>query len=166
MILTLECVAACVLFGLAIVGSTLKNKTAWLHEYAPAVQQRFLECNPDFIPPKKSTHTIGLIFAKIAVCSLFTLVLTGMAYLAGARHFFTGALYSYIIWTVVNIFDVLVLDIGIFAHWKRVRLPGTENMDAEYRSNAGKSIRDGFAGVLIGLPVCALCGWITVLFCQ
>lgn len=158
MILAVECFAACVIFGAAIVGSTLHNKTAWLHEYAPAVQQRFLERNPDYVPKPKTKHTLGLAFAKLAVCLLFAALLTGMAYLAGARTFLTGALYSYIIWSVVNIFDVIVLDMGIFARWKRVRLPGTEDMDAEYASNARKSIKDGFFGIAIGLPVCALCG--------
>lgn len=43
MILFLECIAACIIFGAAIVGSALINKTAWLHEYAPEVQKRFLE---------------------------------------------------------------------------------------------------------------------------
>lgn len=166
MILVIECVAACVIFGAAIVGSVLLDKTAWLHEYSPAVQQRFLELNPDYVPKPKARQTAGLVLAKMAVCLLFTALLTGMAYLAGARDFPAGALCSYIIWTVVNIFDVLALDIGILAHWKKARLPGTEDMDAEYAANAGKSIKDGFWGVLIGLPVCCLCGGLVHLLCK
>ncbi len=157
MILALECAAACVVFGVVITGSTLCNKTAWLHEYAPEVQKRFLEKNPDYVPKDKKTKTASLIAAKCAVSLLFAAVLAALAVFAGARDFMTGALYSYIIWTVVDVFDVIVLDIGIFAHWKKVRLPGTEDMDREYASNKWKSIRDGFFGILIGIPVCALC---------
>lgn len=164
MVLIIECIAACIIFGAAIVGSTLLNKTAWLHEYAPEVQARFLEKNPDFKPKEKAKQTIGLVFAKIAVSLLFAALLTVLAYIAGARSFLTGALYSGIIWTVVNIFDVIVLDIGIFAHWKKVRLPGTEDMDREYASNAAKSIKDGFWGILIGIPVCLICGAAILLF--
>ncbi|MGG7177409.1 hypothetical protein ACQPU1_07460 [Clostridium paraputrificum] len=35
---------------------------------------------------------------------------------------------------VVNLYDMLVLDIGLFCHSKKIRLPGTEDMDKEYRS--------------------------------
>lgn len=166
MILIIECVVACVIFGIAIVGSVLHNKTAWLHEYAPAVQQRFIEKNPDYTPKEKTKQTVSLILAKLFVCLLFTALLTAMVYLAGARNFLTGAIYSYIIWSVVNIFDAIVLDIGVFAKWKKVRLPGTEDMDKEYASNAWKSIKDGFFGILIGLPVACLCGVIIAIFAQ
>lgn len=158
MILAIECVAACIVFGAAIVGSTLCNKSAWLHEYAPEVQQRFLEKNPDFVMKEKKKQTVSLVCAKILMCLLFVAILTAMVYLAGADSFMKGTVYSYIIWTTVNIFDAIVLDIGIFAHWKKVRLPGTEDMDREYASNAKKSITDCLFGVLIGVPVCLLCG--------
>ncbi len=163
MILAIECIAACIIFGFAIVGSTLCNKTAWLHEYAPEVQQRFLEKNPDFVIKEKKKQTVSLLIAKIIVCMVFVALLTFMVYIAGAKNFVGGFVYSYIIWTTVNIFDVIVLDIGIFAHWKKVRLPGTEDMDREYASNAKKSITDGLFGVLIGIPVCLLCGTIIML---
>ena len=164
MILIIECIAACLIFGAAIVGSTLYNKEAWLQEYAPEVQKRFLEKNPDYVPKEKTKQTAGLIAAKILVCLVFTAILSAFAFFAGARSFLTGALYSYVIWFVVNLFDVIVLDIGIFAHWKKVRLPGTEDMDKEYASNAKKSVIDGIFGILIGIPVSCLCGLIVMLF--
>lgn len=163
MILFLECIAACIIFGAAIVGSALINKTAWLHEYAPEVQKRFLEKNPDFKPKEKSRKMITLIIAKLTACAVFIAILSLLVHIAGADSFFTGFLYSYIIWFSVNLFDVIVLDIGIFAHWKKVRLAGTEDMDKEYRSNAVKSIKDGFFGIVIGLPAALICGLITTL---
>lgn len=163
MILIIECVVACVIFGVAIVGSVLHNKTAWLHEYAPAVQQRFIENNPDYKPKEKTKKTVSLIIVKMLVSLLFAVILSVMAYIAGARDFLFGAIYSYVIWSVVNIFDAFVLDMGVFAKWKKIRLPGTEDMDKEYASNAWKSIKDGLFGILIGLPVACLCGVIIVI---
>ncbi|HJB94604.1 MAG TPA: hypothetical protein H9765_03130 [Candidatus Mediterraneibacter intestinigallinarum] len=58
----------------------------------------------------------------------------------------------------MNWFDVFVLDIGILANWKKCRLPGTEDMDEEYRSNNRKSIIDGFIGMAIGLIVALIVG--------
>lgn len=76
-----------------------------------------------------------------------------MVYNAGARNFTSGFVNSYIIWFVVDWFDVFVLDIGILANWKKCRLSGTETMDKEYRSNNRKSIIEGFIGTAIGLVV-------------
>lgn len=51
------------------------------------------------------------------------------------------------------------------ANWKRCRLPGTEDMDKEYRSNNRKSITDVFFGMAIGLAVALAIGKLTeVLF--
>lgn len=163
MVLAIECIAACLIFGAFFVGATLRDKEAWLHEYAPEVQKRFIEKNPDYVPKEKEKQTIGLVIAKCIACLVFLAILSVLVYLAGARDFVTAAAYSYTIWFVVNVFDVIVLDIGIFAHWKKVRLPGTEDMDKEYASNAWKSIKDGFVGVIIGIPICSLCGLIIML---
>lgn len=163
MILFMECIITSLIFGIVIVGSTLYKKEAWLQEYAPEVQRQFLEANPDYVPKEKEKKKISLIITKLSACILFTLILSGLVYLAGADNFRTGFLYSYIIWTVVNIFDAIVLDILIFGHWKKVRLPGTEDMDKEYASNGWKCIKDGFIGVLIGIPVCCLCGLIIMI---
>ena len=163
MILFIECIVSCLIFGAGIIGSVLFNKESWLHEYAPEVQQRYLEKNPHYQSENKTKHTAALIIVKVLVSIVFAVLLSGLAYIAGARSFGIGCLYSYITWFVVNLFDVIVLDIGILAHWKKVRLPGTEDMDKEYAANKGKSILDGLWGLLIGIPVSCLCGLLIML---
>ncbi len=164
MILAIECLAACALFTAMMVGGVLWNRTAFLHEYAPEVQKRFLERHPDFKPKAGRMGGIALLVTKLLVCLLFIAILTALIWLAGARSFLTGTLYTAVIWTVVNWYDVFALDIGIFAHWKKVRLPGTEDMDAAYCSNAARHIRDGWIGMLIGVPVSCICGLLVQLF--
>lgn len=163
MILIIECIIACIIFSIAVVGSTVHNKTAWLNEYAPQVRERFLEKNPDYVPKTKKENIIGTIIAKLIVCIVFIGILTILIYLAGAKDFLTGAVYCYIIWFVVNLFDVFALDIGVFAHWKKVRLPGTEDMDKEYRSNVRKSLVEGLYGIMIGIPVALISGGLITL---
>jgi small-conductance mechanosensitive channel len=163
MVLFIECIIACLIFGAGIVGSVLKNKEFWLQEYAPAVQERFLSLHPEYKPSSKKESMATLIIKKIIACVLFIVLLTFMVYIAGARDFAKGFSYCYIIWFVVNLFDVIVLDIGILAHWKKCRLPGTEDMDKEYRSNYKKSIIDGFAGMAIGAVVALVVGFIIML---
>ncbi len=158
MILAVECVFACFLFTFIVVGGVLWKREAFFHEYAPAVQQRFLEKNSDYVVKDKKESTIVLVIVKILMCILFIGILTILIYFSGARSFTEGFINTYIIWTVVNWYDVFALDIGVLAHWKKVRLPGTEDMDKEYVSNNGKHIKDGFHGMLIGIPVAVMCG--------
>ena len=138
MILFVECIIGCILFGVGIVGSVLVNKIMWLHEYAPAVREEFLRLHPECKKHPQKTNGIGLIFAKIIVCLLFIILLSIMVYIADAKDFASAFGKCYIIWSAVNWFDVFVLDIGILANWKKIRLPGTEDMDKEYRSNNRK----------------------------
>lgn len=163
MILFIECVIGCFVFGVGIVGSVLANKVFWLHEYAPSVQEKFLSLHPEYKPADKQENLLSIIIKKIVGCLLFTLILLLMVYIAGARSFIDGFLYCYIIWFVVNWFDVVVLDIAILANWKKCRLPGTEDMDKEYRSNNRKSIIDGFIGMVIGLVVALIVGALVAL---
>ncbi len=163
MVLLFECIIACLIFGVGIVGSVLKNKEFWLQEYAPAVQQKYLSLHPEYKPSDKKESILNLLIKKIVACILFIVLLSFMVYIAGARNFITGFGYCYIIWFVVNLFDAIVLDIGILAHWKKCRLPGTEDMDKEYKSNYRKSIVDGFAGMAIGVVVALIVGWIIML---
>ncbi len=163
MILAIECIFACILFTVIMVGGVLWKREAFLHEYAPTVQKRFLEAHPDYAPKNKATNTVSLVIAKLLMSILFIAILTILIYFAGARTFLTGAFFAYIIWFVVNWYDVIALDIGVFAHWKKVRLPGTEDMDKEYSSNAAKHIKDGFFGTVLGIPISCICGLLVIL---
>ena len=161
MILFIECIIACVIFGVGIVGLVLANKEFWLQEYAPAVQEKFLSLHPEYKVNDKKDSLLRLIVKKVTGCLLFVAVLTLMVYISGARNFINGFVNCYIIWFVVNWFDVFVLDMCILANWKKCRLPGTEYMDKEYRSNNRKSVIDGLFGMVIGLVVALVVGGLT-----
>ncbi|MCD8053679.1 MAG: hypothetical protein LUF00_06490 [Lachnospiraceae bacterium] len=55
-----------------------------------------------------------------------------MAHIAGAETFVDGLLQVYGYMIVLATFDTCFLDWVLFANIKRVRLPGTEDMDREY----------------------------------
>ena len=86
MVLFIECIIACVIFGIGIVGSVLSNKVFWLSEYAPAVQAKFLSLHPEYKVTDKKESLLGLIVKKITVCLLFAAVLLLMVYISGARN--------------------------------------------------------------------------------
>ena len=103
---------------------------------------------------------------KLGACIVFLVSLIGMVYLASAKTFLQGTLYCYTIWIVVNAFETLVLDLGLMVHWKKCRLPGTEDMDEEYKLLNKKSLLDGVVGCLIGIPIALLTGLVISLICK
>ena len=66
----------------------------------------------------------------------------------------TGAAYA-----DTGVYDLLVLDIGLFCHSKKTRIPGTEDMDKEYRNPRHHIIGAG-TGTIIGAVVALLSGGI------
>lgn len=63
-----------------------------------------------------------------------------------------GALYCYCIWFAVNVFDTVVLDLGLMVHWRKCRLPGTEDMDKEYKLLTKKSLWKDYMVALLAFP--------------
>lgn len=65
---------------------------------------------------------------------MFAIILAVVAYFSGAKSFSKAYIHVFTLFSVVNIYDMIVLDIGLFCHSKKTRIPGTEDMDKEYRS--------------------------------
>jgi hypothetical protein len=63
----------------------------------------------------------------------------------------------------VNIYDLIVLDWGIFCHSKKLRISGTEDMEKEYKDYMFH-VRGACIGIVLGLIVALLSGCI-VHFC-
>lgn len=166
MILAVECIISCILFGTFIILSVLKNQTLWINEYPEPVQKRYIELHPNSEIKEPEGLSSRVIFKKLLACLIFLILLVGMVYLAGAKSFMQGALYCYCIWFAVNVFDTIVLDLGLMVHWKKCRLPGTEDMDKEYKLLTKKSLIDGIYGCIIGIPIALLTGMIIFLICK
>ena len=58
---------------------------------------------------------------------------------------------------VVNIYDMLVLDWGIFCHSRKLRIPGTEDMDKDYTDYLFHA-KGAIKGTIIGIIVAILSG--------
>ena len=92
-------------------------------------------------------------------------VFVGLALLAGAKGFKTAFLASYGLWFVVDWYDCFFLDWVLFANVKRIRLPGTEQMDLAYHQKKYHVIRS-LIGMALGLVPCLVCGWIVAAVSQ
>jgi small-conductance mechanosensitive channel len=112
----------------------------------------------DIIEAEEKRH----LAIKLIAVLIFAIVLAVVAYYSGARNFTSSFFHVFIIFFVVNIYDLIVLDIGVFCHSKRTRIPGTEDMDKEYR-NPWHHIRGAVIGTVIGTVVALLSGGIVYL---
>ncbi|MCS4463704.1 hypothetical protein JTT01_03830 [Clostridium botulinum] len=88
---------------------------------------------------------------------MFAIILAVVAYFSGAKSFSKAYIHVFTLFFAVNIYDTIVLDIGLFCHSKKTRIPGTEDMDKEYRS-PWHHIKGAGIGTIIGAVVALLSG--------
>lgn len=156
----LECVVSCILFTipLLIIG---RNPISGIHNYPPTIIQRVKELGmiQDTQMPRSKA-----VIAKKAICALIVALLCAVAarYINGATTFWDGAGVVYLLWTVVNWYDALVIDIFWFCHSKRFILPGTEDLTDNYHDYLFH-IKGSLIGQLYGLPAALLAGGLTAL---
>lgn len=155
MILFIECVISCAVFTLIILPSLYKDPIKHIMSYPKEIIERVenLPQYKDVIKGEKKRH----LSIKLISVLIFAIVLAVVAYYSGAKNFKSAYIHVFILFFVVNIYDMIVLDIGLFCHSKRTRIPGTEDMDKEYK-NPWHHIRGAVIGIIIGTVVALLSG--------
>ncbi|MEL5898066.1 hypothetical protein AAGC94_08300 [Clostridium sporogenes] len=155
MILAIECFIACVLFTLMILPSLYKEPIKHIMSYPTDIRKRVenLPQYKDVIQKKEKKHLTVKIIAVFMLAIIFAVV----AYFSGAKSFSKAYIHVFTLSFVVNIYDMIVLDIGLFCHSKKTRILGTEDMDKEYR-NPWHHIKGAGIGTIIGAVVALLSG--------
>lgn len=154
MIIFIECIILCLIFTM-MVAMMMKNPIATLYNYPPKIQERVksLKQYKDKIPTNKNKVVTKSLVALFIVI-LFSLILRCIN---GYTTFLEGFGYSFIIWTIVNIYDAVFMDIIWFCHSKKVIIEGTEDMVEEYHDYMFH-IKQSLIGMVIGASVCILIG--------
>lgn len=154
MILVIESVVLCLAFTLMVyIMSREPIKT--LYNYPPKIQERVksLEEYKDQIPTQENK-----VVAKCAASLLFVVILSLiMRFVNGCTTFAQAFAGGFVLWTIVNLYDALVLDILWFCHDPYFVFKGTEDMVEEYH-NYWFHIKGFFIGEALALVVCALAG--------
>ena len=154
MIIVIESIVLCVLFTIMVYVMS-RNPIATLYNYPPKIQERVksLDEYKDKIPTQKNK-----IFAKVGA-SIFIIIIISLIlrYINGYTTFIEGFGYGFLIWTIVNIYDAVVMDIIWFCHDPYFVFKGTEDMKKEYH-NYWFHIKESLKGEVIALVVCAIVG--------
>lgn len=156
MIIFIECIVLCFVFT-CMVAIMMKNPIATLYNYPPKIQERVksLSQYKDKIPTNKN-KVVTKSLVSLCILILFSLILR---YVNGYTTFVEGFGYSLIIWTSVNIYDAIFMDIVWFCHSKKVIIEGTEDMIKEYH-DYWYHIKQSLIGMVIGSIVCIFIGLI------
>lgn len=161
MILAIECVILCIVFTLIIMPAQYKDPMVMIMSYPPNVIKR-VEQLPQYkgcIKERKKKH----IGKKIFGVFFFAGILAVVAYFSGCRGFGDTFFHVFILFVTVNLYDMLVLDWGVFCHSQKLRIPGTEDMNEDYTDYLFHA-KGAAKGIVIGIVVAILAGLI-VLFC-
>ena len=154
MILVIESIVLCLLFTL-MVFMISREPIKTLYNYPPAIQERVksLDKYKDQIPTQKNKITAKLL-ACVLIIAVISLILR---YVNGYTTFKEGFGYGFLLWTIVNLYDAIVLDIIWFCHDPYFVFEGTEDMVSDYHDYwfhlKGFCIGEGLA-----LVVCLIVG--------
>jgi len=154
MILVIESIALCVLFTIMVyIMSREPIKT--LYNYPPKIQERVksLKEYKDKIPTQEN-KIFDKSLASILIIIIISLILR---YINGYTTFIEGFGYGFLLWTIVNIYDVVVMDIIWFCHDPYFVFKGTEDMVDEYH-NYWFHIKGSLIGEVLALVICAIVG--------
>ncbi len=160
MILVIECVILCIVFTLIILPVQYKDPMVMIMSYPPNVIKR-VEQLPQYagcIKEREKKHITKKIFGLF----FFAIILAIIAYVSGCREFVDTFIHVFMLFFAVNIYDMLVLDWGIFCHSKKLRIPGTEDMDEDYKDYLFHA-RGAIKGTVMGMIVAILSGVIILL---
>ena len=152
MILVIESVVLCLLFTLMVYGMS-RDPIKQLYNYPPKIQER-VRSLPEYegkIPTQKNK-----LAAKLTASVLFIVILSLiLRYLNGCTSFLQAFGTGFLLWTIVNLWDAIVLDILWFCHDPHFVLKGTEDMVSDYH-DYWFHIRGFFIGEALALAVCAI----------
>lgn len=160
MLFVIESAVLCALFSVVIILVVGRNPIKGIMSFPKSIRKR-VESLPQYsesIQTREQRH----ISLKIVGALLLVVVFFAVAWFSGQRKFFAAFFYVFGLFTVVNLWDLVVIDWGWACHSKRIRIPGTEDMDKEYR-DPWHHLRGFFIGCAIGLAVSLLAGGAVVI---
>lgn len=156
MIILIECLVLCLLFSIFAFCLSL-NPIKSLYNYPKMIQDRVKSMSEyqGKIPSGKN-KIVTKVIVSVVIIIVVSLI---MRYINGFQTFKESFRWSLFIWTIVNLYDAIVIDMIWFCHSKKVIIKGTEDMVNEYH-NYWFHLKESLKGEIIGLVVCVIIGLI------
>lgn len=154
MTIAIESIVLCLVFTLMVYLMS-RDPIKTIYNYPPNIQERVksLPEYQDQIPTQKNKIAVKC-FASLLFVIILSLVLR---YVNGCTTFKDAFLTGFLLWTIVNVYDAIVMDIIWFCHDPYFVIKGTEDMTADYHDYMFH-IKGSLIGEVLALVVCALAG--------
>ena len=130
-VILIEIVIMLAAFGALVFGMLVISPLTFISDYPPEIQAEYYRSQKK--QATKARLTKFMIIKKIVAVIAFLFLFAWLLHLAGATTFWQGVLLTAVYILCVFAFDTFFLDWVLFANIKRIRLPGTEHMEKEYR---------------------------------
>ena len=156
MLIFIESLILCLFFTIMVYIMS-RNPIKTLYNYPPNIQKRVksLKKYKNKIPTQKN-KVIAKVFASILFLIILCLILKN---LNGCDTFAKCFKQGFLLWTIVNLYDLIVLDIIWFCHDRHFVFKGTEDMIDDYH-DYGFHIKGFFIGEVLAIIICILAGLI------
>lgn len=129
-VIAIELVVMFLIFGFLAFGLLLISPSTFVGEYPPEIQEAYYRSQNK--EAKKQTLNRLMVIKRIAAIIVYMFLFAWMSHIAGAKTFAQGVLLVYCYVMALAVWDTFFIDWVLFANVKKIRLPGTENMDKEY----------------------------------
>lgn len=129
-VIVVELLAMFLAFGFLVIGLLLISPLTFISDYPPEIQEAYYRTQKKEAT-KEKLNAIMLVKKGVALIA-FLFLFAWMLHIAGAETFLQGLILAYIYVLALFAWDTFFLDWVLFANIKRIRLPGTEQMDKEY----------------------------------
>lgn len=151
--LFIQCLILCILFSIMILPPLYQNPLSQIASYPTAIKKRVYEL-PQY---KDSIASVEQKNGKrkILAVLLLPIFLAVVVYFSGITTFKEAFVHVFILFMVANLYDLIVFDMIIFCHSKKLMIPGTEDMIDEYR-NPMHHIVGAIKGSIISLVIALL----------
>ena len=130
-IIIIEIAAMCILFAAAVLIPQALDPALFVTDYPPEIQEEYYRSQKK--ERERRRISVILVLKKILTALLLMFLFAWMEHAAGAETYTDALILSLIFITALTSWDTFFLDWIIFPRWKRLRLPGTEHMEKEYR---------------------------------
>jgi len=130
-----------------------------LYNYPPRLQARAVELGITTEDEMRRNAVSNKLLGCVVLVVLDLLFVCGVN---GVTGFWAGFWQSYLLLNFYSFWDAAVLDSLWFCHDKFWRIPGTEDLESEYR-DSWFHWKWFFLGLLAQIPVCAVLGGLVCL---
>lgn len=158
MIFWIECLAACILFTIALELVAAGRREVFVNDYPPVVTDKLRRLNiVSEKPPAKRSDVIRKAVAIVVYAIVFALVLR---FVNGITAFAKAAITAYLLWLVVDWYDFLVIDILMAPFDKFYKMA---QVSAFEKSAVWFHFKGSVRGMIIGLVFAPVVGLLVML---